>query len=142
MTQKSRVLCLMMVLALCPAQAAQGQLITDAQWRNSTNAGTPEIVSEGLHVGDPVFVDRINVNNRTTRFAVVPEFLVGVEYVMLANNDRSTTNFELDITLARSATLYLFIDNRVGDNTPDNPPTLGGSIMQWVVNMGFTTAYE
>jgi hypothetical protein len=142
MSQRLWASSLSLIVAMCAAQVAQGQLITAAQWRNSTNTGTPQIVSEGLHVGDPVFVDRINYNGRTTRFAVVPESLLGMEYVMLANGDRSTPNFQLDITLARAGTIYLFIDNRVGDENNDNPPTLGGSIMQWVIDLGFTTTYE
>jgi hypothetical protein len=142
MSQRLWVSFISLVAATCAAQVAQGQLITDAQWRNSSNTGTPQVVSEGIHVGGPVFVDRINVNNRTTRFAVVPEFLVGVEYVMLANNDRSTVNFQLDLTLSRSGTIYIFIDNRVGDDNADNPPLLGGSIMRWAIDMGFTSTYE
>ncbi len=136
------MLCAMIALGIGAARVAHGQLITNVQWRNSTNAGAPQLVTEGLHVGDIVFVDRINVNNRTTRYAVVPEFLLGCEYVMLANNDRSTPNFELEVTLARAGTLYLFIDNRVGDNNGDNPPTLGGNVMPWVVTMGFVNTSE
>lgn len=73
---------------------------------------------------------------------MLPESLLGLEYAMLANNDKVDPDFQLHVTLERSATLYLFLDTRIGDNNGDNPPALGGGVMQWVIDMGFTTTYE
>lgn len=81
-----------------------------------------------------VFVDRTHV------YRQLPEFLIGAEYVMLANNDKTNADYQLDITCSSDATLYLFIDNRVGDNAVDNPPTLG-PVMQWVLDMGFQSTF-
>ncbi|MBN1362707.1 MAG: discoidin domain-containing protein [Sedimentisphaerales bacterium] len=142
MTHKLLIPCVILALGLCAAQVAQGQLITNLQWRNSAYAGDPQVADEPLNLGQPIFIDRIDVGGRTTRFAVVPEFMVGLDYILMANNDRSSAGFELDITVSRSATIYVFIDNRVGDNNVDNPPNLSGSIMPWVAELGFTNTFE
>lgn len=135
MRRALRVLCLLGVMGGGTAQIAHAQLISKVERLNSTN-GTPQVAPTGLAVGSPVFVDR------THRYIELPESMLGLEYVMLANNDKEDPDFQLRVTLARSATLYLFIDNRVGDNSGDTPPTLEGSPMQWVLNMGFATTYE
>jgi len=108
-------------------------LITKVVHRN-TSTPQPTLVTEGLKEGSLVFVDRTYV------YREVPAFLIGAEYVMLANNDKTTPNYELDITLSDDATLYLLIDNRVGDNAVDTPPALSG-VMQWVIDMGFESTY-
>ncbi len=135
MTQRLWALCTMAALAMGAVQVAHAQLIVSIERINSTN-GVPQVAPTGLAVGSPVFVDR------THQYIVLPESMLGLEYAMLANNDKTDADFELRVTLARSATLYLFLDNRVGDNNGDTPPTLEGSPMQWVLNMGFTTSYE
>jgi hypothetical protein len=135
MTRRLWVLCMMVATGVGTARVAQGQLITGLTRTNSTN-GEPRVVPEGLAVGSPVFVDRTHV------YVELPESMVGLEYGMLANNDKTDPDFQLHVTLARSATLYLFLDNRIGDNNGDNPPALGGGVMQWVLDMGFTTTYE
>ncbi|MDH7600006.1 MAG: hypothetical protein QHH07_10305, partial [Sedimentisphaerales bacterium] len=111
------------------ASTAKSQLITKAILRN-TQTPQPVIVTEGLKEGSPVFLDRTHV------YREIPGFLLGAEYVMLSNNDKTTANYELEIALSADAYLYLFIDNRVGDDTVDSPPTLPG-VMQWVIDMGF-----
>ncbi len=135
MRQRLWTLCVMLAFGMCIAQVAQGQLITNLERTNSEN-GEPQLVPEGLEVGASVFVDR------THEYLVLPEFLLGLDYAMLANNDKVNADFQLHVTLARGATLYLFLDNRIGDNDGDNPPALGPSVMPWVMDMGFTTTYE
>ena len=135
MMQRLWIPCVMLALGMCIAPVAQGQLITNLERTNSEN-GEPQLVAEGLEVGGPVFVDR------THQYIVLPESLLGLEYAMLANNDKVDPDFQLHVTLERSATLYLFLDNRIGDNDGDNPPALGGSVMRWVTELGFTTTYE
>lgn len=132
MIQRLWIPCLVLALGM---GIARGQLITNLERTNGQN-GEPQLAPEGLEVGGPVFVDR------THRYIVLSEFLLGLEYAMLANNDKVDSDFKLHVTLARSATLYLFLDTRIGDNNGDNPPALGGSVMQWVIGMGFTTTYE
>ena len=113
--QRLWILCVMLALGMSIAPVAQGQLITSLERTNSEN-GEPQLVAEGLEVGGPVFVDR------THEYLVLPEFLLGLEYAMLANNDKVDPDFQLHVTLERSARLYLFLDNRIGDNDGDNPP--------------------
>jgi hypothetical protein len=80
------------------------------------------------------FTDRTHQWNGATTNLPLPAYLVGNEYLMSANNNRSVSNFVMTIELAREATVYLLIDNRVGDNNNANPPTIGPgtALMQWV----------
>ena len=135
MTRRLWVLCMTAALGMGATQTAHGQLITGLERINSTN-GAPQAAPAGLAIGSPVFVDRPH------QYIVLPESMLGLEYAMLANNDKTDPDFHLRVTLARSATLYLFLDNRIGDNNGDTPPALEGSPMQWVLDMGFTTHYE
>ncbi|MBN1509180.1 MAG: discoidin domain-containing protein [Sedimentisphaerales bacterium] len=135
MTHKLLILCVVLALGMCAAQVAQAQLIAGVEVRYSQNT-PPQIVTAGLEEGAVVFVDR------GYQYLEVPEFLLGADYVMLANDDKTNANFELDVTLARPATLYLFLDNRIGDDSANDAPSLGGSVMQWVLDMGFETTYE
>ncbi len=135
MTHRLLTMFVILTVGVGAARVAQGQLISALEQRQSTSAA-PQVVTEGLQEGALVFTDR------THQYREIPEFLVGAEYVMLGNNDKTNANYELDVTLARPATLYLFIDNRVGDNNLDNPPTLGGGIMPWVEALGFESTHE
>ncbi|MBN2129630.1 MAG: hypothetical protein JW741_09040, partial [Sedimentisphaerales bacterium] len=134
MTYRQLITYLILALAMCSAQVAQGQLIVSVEQRQSTSA-VPQIVADGLAEGVLVFTDR------THQYREIPEFLLGAEYIMLGNNDKTNASYELDVTLARPATLYLFLDNRIGDDNVDNPPTVG-TVMPWVVNLGFESTFE
>ena len=111
------------------AHVASAQVITSIERRNSSNTA-PQIA--GPLVEDAlVFVDRTHI------YVNVPSFLVGIDYVKVANDDKNNPNYELDVTVGQDATLMLFIDDRVGDGDNTNPPTLGSGVMNWVAGMGF-----
>jgi hypothetical protein len=77
--------------------------------------------------------------DRTHVYAAdIPNLLRGLDYIRQANDDRNIANHTLDVTLSAPATLYLLIDNRVGDNDNATPPTLT-SLMTWVGTGGFTS---
>lgn len=125
-----RKLLLLVVICLCVGQVASaGLIITDMERRNSTN--TEPALAGPLDNGSLMFTDR------THEYENLPAYLIGADYVMLANNDRTVSNVEVDVTLAGPADLYLFIDNRVGDGEKNDPPTLGGGVMDWVASLGF-----
>jgi len=129
---------LLVVICLCVAQVASaGLIITDMQRRNSTN--TAPLLTGPLDEGSVMFTDRTAATHGPGghQYKNVPAYLIGADYVMTANNDRTVANVEYDVTLAGSTTLYLFIDNRVGDADKNTPPTLGGGVMDWVASMGF-----
>jgi hypothetical protein len=120
---------LFILLGMWAAQANAGQVISAVARRNSTN-GTP-VVAGPLANNSVCFVDRGYV------YQNVPAILVGLEYVEMAMGDKTVANVEIDVTLAVPATLYLFIDPRVGDGSNADPPTLGPTVMKWVLDMGF-----
>lgn len=72
----------------------------------------------------------------------IPEALVGADYIQVANNDKLSPFYTLDITLSQAATLYLFIDHRIGHGWvgPTQAilePDLYAGNMPWVYAMGF-----
>ena len=126
---------LVLVSVFClSAGLAQAALITDVERRNSDN--DPPVIAADLQEDSLCFVDR------THEYNSLP--LVGIDYVQVANNDKGKAEYELDVTLASSATLFLVIDNRVGgtadisglDDWAGVTPDLS-SKMTRVTSMGF-----
>jgi hypothetical protein len=122
---------LVVTAATLPAGA---QVITKVVCLNPAAAGTlPTIAPNPLANGSPAMVDRTHI------YENVPDALLGAQYVMVVNGDKTTANYELHITIGQPGTLYLFIDNRVGTNTgtqatTPNPVAAG---MTWVAALGF-----
>jgi len=135
-----RRLCVVILLVCFVASIADAGLITSIARRNSTNKDP--CVAGPLAEGSLAYVDRTPVTHGPGghQWKNIPAGLLGAEYVMVSNADRTVATYELDVTLAQSADLFLFIDNRVGDNDKTTPPTLGNGVMNWVGEMGFVNA--
>jgi len=127
---------LLLVLSLL-GSVAQAQLITAVAHRN-TDTDAPEApqIASPLQEDALVFVDRVHI------YKVVPEFLIGAEYVMAANDNKNMSAYELDITLSRPATVYVFVDNRMGGAAGglNVAPNITG--MPWLTDMGFVDTGE
>lgn len=128
---------LVLSIAMVGAPIALAQFISGIERRNSTNTA-PSIAPHPLTENELTFVDR------TYNYVEVPIAITGAQYVMVANNDKTLANYELDVTLAKEATLLLFIDNRVGNSgLADHPPDWAGinpnltTEMAWVTALGF-----
>jgi len=132
MAKKLMLLVFVIMTAAVPvAQAAV--FITEVTHRN-TDADAPEdpqIAPNPLDEDEPCFVDR------THQYNEIPEYLIGADYVLLANDNKNVAAYELDITLAENATLYVFVDNRMGGAAGglDVDPVITG--MPWLEDMGF-----
>lgn len=83
--------------------------------------------------GAKAMTDRTHQYTFTSGSVGFPSYLMGHEYIMIANNNRNNADFELEITLANPSIVYLLIDNRLGDGSNANPPTFT-DLMQWVPN--------
>jgi hypothetical protein len=85
----------------------------------------------------PAFVDR---NHRyyddLPNNLPIPEYLVGGEYIMSGNDNRDNANYRLNVSVANPSTVYMLIDNRLGDPNSSNadPPSLGPTKMQWILD--------
>lgn len=117
-----------------------------AQYTGQTYAftnGQPAFF-DGQSTTVPVFgedvlamTDRVhNWNGALTNLAI-PLYLAGQEYVQIANNNRDNAAFRLDITVNGPASIFLLLDNRLGDADPATPPTLSATLMPWVASLGF-----
>lgn len=122
-------ICLAAFLALVFIQTANGQIVSAERGGGSTE-DLPMVAPGGLGEDALSFVDRDHEYNE------VPDFLVGADYVMVANDDKTTADYSLDVTLGSAANLFLIIDSRVGDDDNTTPPDLTQA-MQWVLEMGF-----
>jgi len=120
------------VLATTVQVAQAAELITAVAHRN-TDSDAPEDpqIADSLDEGVLTFVDRTHI------YVEIPESLVGAEYVLLANDNKNMSTYELDLTISRNATVYVFVDNRMGGAAGglDVEPNIDG--MPWLGEMGF-----
>lgn len=70
------------------------------------------VIPAGFAEDCRAYVDREHEWNGITE-AGLPDFLVGGDYVMTFNEDKTDTEFEMTLELARPANVYVLIDNRV-----------------------------
>lgn len=80
--------------------------------------------------------DRLHDYNSASATVGLPAYLVGQEYIMIANNNRDNATFKLDVAIAQTSLVYLLIDNRLGDGDASNPPNFAAN-MRWVVDQGW-----
>ena len=118
------------------AGSAKAQFITSVVSRNGGAPELPEIAPNPLAEDELVFVDR------THQYNDIPESILGAQYVKLANDDKGVSAYELDLTFAMNATLFVFVDNRMGssDGGLDVDPDISG--MGWLNDMGFVDTGE
>ncbi|HUU20561.1 MAG TPA: hypothetical protein VMW72_25665 [Sedimentisphaerales bacterium] len=120
------------------AVSTHAQFISGVAHRNTdTDAPEqPQIAPNLLAENALTFVDRTHV------YADIPEFILGAQYVMLANDNKNMSGYELDVTMAANATLYVFVDNRMGGAAggKDVNPNIDG--MGWLTDMGFVDTGE
>jgi hypothetical protein len=132
-----RMIYLILLIALF-AGSANAQFITSVAQRNTDSDAPelPQIASAPLAEGSLTFVDRTHV------YADVPPFILGAQYVMLANDNKNNSAYELDLTFALNATLYVFVDNRMGGAAGGKGvnPNIDG--MPWLTDMGFVDTGE
>jgi len=119
----------------------------------------PANLQKGLRDESFVFVSRSSeytaVRTNDTTFALTnvavaagitqqpfPSYLVGLEYLQLANSNRNVPDFSLDITFTAPTKAYLFVDNRsngtgnANNNPNNNEPDLGG-VLTWITDAGW-----
>ncbi len=129
MCKKCVGLMVLLGVVVCTMNVAQAQLITGIERRGSTNT-PPQVAPDPLAENAVCYVDRVH------EYTDIPEFLLGAEYVMVANDDKNPAGYELDVTLSNNAILYLILDNRLGGGSMAAPGPVGDP-MPWVLEMGF-----
>ena len=95
--------------------------------------------------GEPLDEGSLAYLDRTDTYKGVPTLLLGADYIVTRTTDKSATPYTLSFDLNVNGALFLFLDNRIGDNLggtdpqsgTDNGPILGGGTMDWVAAMGF-----
>jgi hypothetical protein len=134
----SKNLIFLVLLIAVFAVPTQAQFISDVAHRNTDSdaAEEPQIATNLLEENAVTFVDRSHV------YADIPESILGAQYVMLANDNKNMSSYELDLTLEANATLYVFVDNRMGSSGggKDVDPDITG--MPWLADMGFVDTGE
>ncbi|MHC4584689.1 MAG: hypothetical protein ACYS3N_09170 [Planctomycetota bacterium] len=134
----SKNLFFLVLLIAVFAVSAQAQFISGVAHRNTDADATeePQIAPNPLEENALTFVDRTHV------YADIPESILGAQYVMLANDNKNMSTYELDLTISANATLYVFVDNRMGSSGggKDVDPDITG--MPWLDDMGFVDTGE
>ena len=134
-TAQRLVLVLAVVAALAPV--AESAIVADVLRRGASDNDPPVMAPNPLGEDELCFADR------THEYNMIPEGIVGAGYVQVANNDKTVGDYALEITLLEDATVYLFLDNRLGygetpGGDPNLPPDIHAAEMGWVAAMGFT----
>ena len=129
---------LVLLCVMATSLPAQAQLITAVAHRN-TDADAPEnpqIAPSPLAEDALVFVDR------THQYNDIPALLIGAEYIMLANDNKNQGTYELDVTVSKNCTIYVFVDNRMGaaNGGKGVAPDITG--MAWLTARGFVDSGE
>lgn len=132
--------CVLMLLGLiipvsmALASVTDPNIITEITRLNSTSPA-PVLVNGGLVNGALTHVDRTFVFRDANDLA-------GIDFVRTAVDDKTNPALQMDVTVSKAGTLFLLIDNRVGDGNGTNPPTIG-TAMNWVLTNGFVqTGYS
>lgn len=133
--RRTKVFYAAMVFCLAVSQMAVSgvtdpNIITGIVAVNSA-ATAPVLVNGGLQNGVYPFVDRTNLT-----FADIG-LLGKIDFIQTAVDDKADPDVQYQVTVDKPGTLFLFIDNRVGDDTIDTPPALGNGVMDWVTTAGF-----
>jgi hypothetical protein len=87
------------------------------------------------------FNDRTHQWNGAAVDLPLPDYLVGGEYIMLANDNRGNDQLVTTVTISQPSLVYLLVDNRLGGAGNATPPTLGDTReagMGWLLLDGWT----
>ncbi|MHC4675666.1 MAG: PA14 domain-containing protein, partial [Planctomycetota bacterium] len=133
MCRKLNLFILVLCVVVGVSSVASAQIITAVAQRNPDAPEPPEI-AEPLVEEAEAFVDR------THQYEQIPASLIGLQYVKTANDNKGAGNYELDVTISQLATVYLFLDNRMGGAGGGEltNPNLVAAGMTWVTTLGFT----
>ncbi|MCF7975137.1 MAG: discoidin domain-containing protein [Phycisphaerae bacterium] len=127
-----RLILLVLMLGIAATSAQAAVVISSVAHRNTDSDATEDPqIGNPLADGELTFVDRVHV------YMDMPDYLIGADYVMTANDNKNWSAYELDITFSRPATLFVFVDNRMGGAAGglDVAPNIDG--MSWLTDMGF-----
>ena len=81
--------------------------------RSSDELSFYQIVRGGLAEDAKAYVDRPYQWNGVDHEGI-PAELIGADYIMMFNSDRSRSDYEIYVELAQAADLYVFLDDRNG----------------------------
>lgn len=123
------IVCLTVVSLTAPAAVTDPNFITGVVRSNST-VTAPVLVNGGIQAGELAFVDRAFVLQDVND-------LGGVDFIRTAVDDKADADVQHDVTVDKAGTLFVLIDNRVGDNNGSNPPTVNDGVMNWLGTAGF-----
>lgn len=118
-----------------PLAAWTGSSLTFSNNSRTTLNGTTHLVT--LFDEDVLsMTDRPHNWNGVLTNLGLPSYLLNQEYVMIGNNNRDNAAFRLDLTVSQPVSVFLLLDNRIGDSDAATPPTLG-TLMSWVASGGW-----
>ena len=123
----------LLLLTFVLVGSAEAQFISAVAHRN-TDSDAPE---EPQISPNPMAEDALVFVDRTHQYNEIPEYLIGAQYVMTANDNKNMSAYELDLVISSDATVYVFVDNRMGGAAGGLgvDPVITG--MGWLNDLGF-----
>jgi len=133
---RKKTACLTLALCLTALSLVASADVTDpnviaAVTRYNSTLADPVLVKGGLDAGARIFVDR------DTFFYSDAGIFKGLDYIQTLMDDKTDADVQYEVAFMKPGTLYLIIDNRMGDNNAADAPTLGSGVMDWVNTLGF-----
>ncbi|MHC4570412.1 MAG: hypothetical protein ACYTE3_32265, partial [Planctomycetota bacterium] len=129
----SKKLVYLLLLTFVFVGSTQAQFVSSVAHRN-TDSDAPEPPEIGP---DPLDEDVLVFVDRTHQYNEIPEYLIGAQVIMTANDNKNVSAYELDLVMSADATVYVFVDNRMGSagGGLGTDPDISG--MGWLDDLGF-----
>jgi hypothetical protein len=86
----------------------------------------------------PTYRNRLHQWNSPSGTVLLPDYLVGGEYIMMLQENRDNASLQVDVEISEPALVYVLVDNRLGDTAGGNPPDFSGGAMAWLIDNGWT----
>jgi hypothetical protein len=153
--QRAKAVAFLLGVALASLPLSALPVITDISQTGGIDTKPPKFTGQtfdhpnlGAGYTVPFFAEDVaafNDRNHQWNGAAVdlplPDYLVGGEYIMLANDNRGNDQKVTTVTISQPSLVYLLVDNRLGGGGNATPPTLGTTReagMGWMLLDGWT----
>lgn len=124
-SKRSTVSIVLGLAAALPVLSAHAIILSAVNTGSLDPTDVYQVVPGGLQEDSASYIDRVHQYND------VPAYLLGLDYVKTANDDKTAANLQVALTTGpQAADIFLFLDNRLWDGSFP-------ASMSWVGTLGF-----
>jgi len=138
---KRYIFWVMAILGLLVVAVRQSEAGLVSVKTTGSQSGPYQVVLGGMEEDAQAYIDQKHQYNGDDLFnnkSITDICLFGLDYVQTAQADRTQPNLQIQLGLSgKRNDIYLFLDNRLGDNNRSDGPNLIAAGMLWVQDSGF-----